>query len=72
VRVIHNAAFTNNRLSRAVRPGSLDLPGNRRSIAFHCSSEISWRHMLRSSMSQMMRNYLPQNAKLLNVNVHTT
>ena len=49
---IQSTAFTNNRLSAAVRPGSLNLPGNRASIFSHCSSEISCRRILDSSLNQ--------------------
>jgi hypothetical protein len=38
VRAIHNTASTNNRLSRAVAPGSPILPGSSGAIRFHCSS----------------------------------
>lgn len=72
VRAIQNTAFTNSRLSSAVRPGSPGLPGSKCAIAVHCSSESSCRRISSPSMSQMMRNYLPQNGKLLKANVHTT
>src|SRR5439155_24504435 len=40
----------NKRLSLAVAPGSPSCPGNRSRIASHCSSEISWRRNMASSL----------------------
>src|SRR6185312_8478811 len=39
----HKTAFTNNRLSAAVRPRSPALPGKRWAIRCHCASESSYR-----------------------------
>jgi hypothetical protein len=71
VRAIQNTALRNNRLSAAVRPGSPALPGSTCLIAAHCSSEISCRRIKSPSMSQVMRNSLTQNGKILKTNVHT-
>src|SRR5258708_2011153 len=38
VRAIHSTASTNNRLSAAVRPGSVDLPGSKGPIRSYWSS----------------------------------